>query len=112
MIEGSYKDAEGVKELTPEDIDAIMQAPLIDIILTWMKAGGRTGLSISELTEQLSGIRIELEEIKDEEENKYDNLPEAFQNGEKGEQFQEAINALEEAVSSLDDAESTLGGLV
>lgn len=39
----------------------------------------------------------EFECLKDELQEWYDNLPESFQNGSKGEQLQEAINALENA---------------
>lgn len=46
-------------------------------------------------TEQVS-------ELRDELENWYDNLPENFQNGEKGEALQEAMNYLDSAQNSLD----------
>jgi hypothetical protein len=39
-----------------------------------------------------------LEIARDEEQDFYDNMPEAFQNGERGEKAQEAIGALETAV--------------
>jgi hypothetical protein len=44
-----------------------------------------------------------LESCRDEEQEYYDNMPESFQNGEKGSTAQEAIDALEEAVSSLEE---------
>lgn len=39
-----------------------------------------------------------LEELKDELQNWYDNLPESFQSGSKGDTLQEAIDALENIV--------------
>lgn len=43
--------------------------------------------------------------IKEQEEEKYDNLPEGIQESERGERFQENIDNLE---SSLSDLESVL----
>ena len=49
-----------------------------------------------------------LETCRDEEQDYYDNMPESFQDGEKGEAAQTAIDALDEAVSALEDMKSTL----
>jgi hypothetical protein len=43
-----------------------------------------------------------LETVKDEEQDYYDNMPESFQNGEKGERAQQAVDALDNAYSELD----------
>jgi multidrug resistance efflux pump len=43
-----------------------------------------------------------LETVKDEEQDYYDNMPESFQNGEKGERVQQAVDALDNAYSELD----------
>jgi hypothetical protein len=45
----------------------------------------------------------EIESLKDELQEWYDNLPENFQNGEKGEQLQSAIDELETLHDSLDE---------
>lgn len=45
-----------------------------------------------------------LEELASEEEEKYDNMPESLQSGEKGEALQEAQERLETAASELGDA--------
>ncbi|TRB00441.1 MULTISPECIES: hypothetical protein [Rhizobium/Agrobacterium group] len=50
-----------------------------------------------------------LETCRDEEQEYYDNMPESFQDGEKGSTAQEAIDALEEAVSSLEDITANIG---
>ena len=49
-----------------------------------------------------------LEEVKDEEQEAYDNLPENFQNGERGEEMQGYIDAMEEAYDGLDTACSAI----
>lgn len=59
---------------------------------------------IEPLVSQLGvDIREELEAIRDEEQEAYDNLPEQFQEGEKGEAMQEAIERLEEVIGMLED---------
>lgn len=45
-----------------------------------------------------------VETIKDEEQEKFDNLPESLQQSEKGEQFEENISALEDALGDLESA--------
>jgi DNA repair exonuclease SbcCD ATPase subunit len=46
--------------------------------------------------------KSEIENIRDAEQEYYDNMPESFQNGEKGEKAQEAVNELESALSELE----------
>lgn len=46
--------------------------------------------------------------ITDEEQEAYDNLPESFQSGERGEKMAENIESLEEAAGYLDDAKSVM----
>lgn len=50
----------------------------------------------------------DIEELKDEEEEKYDNLPESIQCSEKGETMQAAAEALENASSSIQEALDSL----
>ena len=45
-----------------------------------------------------------MELIKDELQDWYDNLPEAFQNGDKGQALEEAISQIDSSVSDLDNA--------
>ncbi len=59
---------------------------------------------IAELAEQLNAIMDQIEEIKSEEEDKYDNLPESLRDGEKGDALQEGIDNLEEACNYVQDA--------
>ena len=56
----------------------------------------------------LSTIQTDLEEIRDEEQEAYDNLPESMQDGEKGEKMYEAIDNLETACSSLEEIQENL----
>ncbi|MCD8104732.1 MAG: hypothetical protein LUF35_06970 [Lachnospiraceae bacterium] len=58
--------------------------------------------------EQVSSAKRILEDVKAEEEDAYDNLPEQFQNGERGEEMQGYVEMLEEAFNYLDDAASVI----
>ena len=49
-----------------------------------------------------------LQEVRDEEEESYDNLPEGLQCGEKGDMMQDAIGYLEDAIDIIEDAADTL----
>lgn len=49
-----------------------------------------------------------LEVVKEEEQEAYDNLPESFQNGQRGEEMQGYIEMIEEVDGYLDDAKSVI----
>lgn len=73
-----------------------------------MNNGRRKALSklhamIEEIKGKLEDANSEIETLKDEEQDYYDNMPESLQGGEKGEKAQSAIDALEEVNNSLDD---------
>lgn len=55
-----------------------------------------------ELIDRARGI---LEEVMDEEQESFDNLPEGLQEGEKGERMQENIDALEEFLDNLEETD-------
>lgn len=57
---------------------------------------------ITDLVSQLEQIMAELESIKDDEETKYDNMPEQLQDTENGCRMQEGIEALDDIVSRMD----------
>ena len=47
-------------------------------------------------------MKRRIEDVKDEEENAYDSLPESIQDSERGENMQEAIDTLDTACDSID----------
>lgn len=49
-----------------------------------------------------------LKGVREEEQEAYDNLPESFQNGSKGEDMQNYMEMIEEAANYLDDANSVI----
>ena len=54
--------------------------------------------------ESLGEIKNAIDEMTEEEQDKYDNMPEGLQESERGEAMQEAIDNLESASSSLEEA--------
>ena len=65
--------------------------------------------SLAEAAELLEQARDILEEVKDEEQEAHDNLPESFQQGERGEEMESYIAAIEEAQDYVDNAYCAMG---
>lgn len=59
---------------------------------------------LSDLISRIETIREELDEIKDGEEEKFDNMPENLQDSEKGEALSEIIDFLDSASESLNES--------
>lgn len=49
-------------------------------------------------------LQADLQWIREEEEEAFDNLPEQFQDGERGESMQEAMQAMEDADGAIQEA--------
>ena len=49
-----------------------------------------------------------LQAVREEEQEAYENLPDNFRDGEKGEEMQNYMEMIEEAVGYLDDANSVI----
>lgn len=69
--------------------------------------------TIAKLREQLEEIASELENLADEEQDAYNNLPESLQQSERGTMMEDAATNLEcafesirEVISNLEDAEA------
>lgn len=59
--------------------------------------------SIQKIIERLEEIRDDIESVKNEEEEAYENLPESLQESGRGEAMSEAIDALDSAYSSIEE---------
>ena len=71
--------------------------------------------ALNRIKGRLDDIRIELEEQKDlldnvheEEQEAFDNLPESLQESERGGTMQEALDSLEEILENLDSCASEI----
>lgn len=60
--------------------------------------------TIDTIRSKLEELAAEIESVKDEEQEAYDNLPESLQNGERGEAMMTAIENLVIAGSSIEEA--------
>lgn len=59
---------------------------------------------IALLVGQIEDLRSEVEAVLEEEQEYYDNMPESFQDGEKGQAAQAAIDAIQNIVDALESA--------
>lgn len=66
-----------------------------------MNAARRTKLR--HIASHLEELRVQLEEIRDEEQEAFDNMPQSFQDSDKGEAAQEVLGHLDDAVSYLEN---------
>lgn len=64
--------------------------------------------AIEEIGSELMELIGRISDLRDEEEVAYENLPESFQMGERGDAMQDAINGMDEAIDSLNEAISAL----
>lgn len=60
--------------------------------------------SIEKILSQIEDLKTELESLKDEEREYYDNMPESLQGGERGQDAQRYVDELDNALNSLDEA--------
>lgn len=64
--------------------------------------------NLANIIDHLDALRITLEELRDEEQDSFDALPEGFQTGERGEAMESAISSMEEALDNIDYAISSI----
>lgn len=57
---------------------------------------------IAALLEMAEEIKTDLEQIRDDEQEYFDNMPEAFQEGEKGERAEAAVSVLDDVISDIE----------
>ena len=58
--------------------------------------------------EKIAEVQEIITDVRDEEQEAFENLPESFQYGEKGEEMQGYIEMLDETNGYLDDAKSVV----
>lgn len=58
-------------------------------------------VQLSAIREQIDALIEEVERIQSEEQDYFDNMPESFQGGEKGQLAEEAIGNFESAIDEL-----------
>lgn len=60
------------------------------------------------IKEKTADVQSQLETLRDEEQEYYDNMPEGLQAGEKGDKAQEAVDNLDSAVSETETAHDSI----
>lgn len=60
---------------------------------------------LADAKDSLDEIIASLNEIKDEEQDAYDNMPESLQSSDRGTRMTDAIDAIDEAISSVEEAQ-------
>lgn len=63
---------------------------------------------VKNIIKQIGSISDQIEEVKDDEQEAFDNLPENFQDGKKGQDIVMMIDILEQAIDQLSDIVPTL----
>lgn len=63
---------------------------------------------LEKIAAQLEELENQISELCGQEQEAFDNLPESFQYGEKGEKMTEAINEMETVVTDLSDLRDRL----
>lgn len=63
---------------------------------------------IDSIIERIDELMSDLDLIREEEQDAYDNMPESFQDSERGEAMYNAIDNLESAAGSLEEVEDYL----
>ena len=67
---------------------------------------------LQEILDQIEFLQMDVNTVRDEEQDAYDNLPESIQYSERGEQMQEYADHIEEAYQSLQEAIDTLYDII
>lgn len=64
---------------------------------------------VADLQVEVDTLKEEIEGLQEDEQNYFDNMPESFQQGDKGDAAQSAIDKLCEAVDALLELDAALG---
>lgn len=68
--------------------------------------------TLRDIVLRLMDIRTELEAVRDEEQDYYDNMPESLQGGEKGDAATEVIDTLTQSIDNIIDAEMDINAAI
>jgi len=65
-------------------------------------------IDYSEVTDLLASAKAAIDEVKDAEQDAFDNLSEGLQAGERGQRMEEIINELDDASGDIDELISSI----
>ena len=81
------------------DINEIIETLQSEDVAAAVKAKDYDWAAVKETAEE---FKSRAEEIRDEEQEYFDNMPESFQNGDKGDNAQSVVSELDSAIDALD----------
>jgi hypothetical protein len=64
--------------------------------------------SLEAIANKIDGLKCELETLRDEEQEYFDNMPESLQGSDKGETAENAISNLDDAINSLEESMNSI----
>ena len=67
------------------------------------KALAKLSTEAAELIGKLEDLKSEIETLRDEKQEYFDNMPESLQSGDKGQAAEAAIEQMDEAYNALDE---------
>lgn len=67
---------------------------------------------IQDVIEKVDELKTVIEELHDEEQGAYDNLPESFQESERGEAMEAAADNLDSAMSNMEEVLDSLNAAI
>ena len=67
---------------------------------------------LNEVKERITAILCTIEEVRDEEEAAYENLPESLQESERGEKMYEAVEGLQDLYDNLESAADDIESII
>jgi uncharacterized coiled-coil DUF342 family protein len=81
------------------DINEIIETLQSEDVAAAVKAKDYDWAAVAETAEE---FKTRAEEIRDEEQEYFDNMPESFQNGDKGDNAQSVVSELDAAIDALE----------
>lgn len=67
---------------------------------------------LATVSNEIADLIATLERERDAEQDKFDNMPEGFQEGEKGQAMEQCVSDLDDAINSLEEARGALDNLL
>jgi len=67
---------------------------------------------LAEALAKMQDAKVIIEEVRDEEQESFDNLSEGLQQGDKGQKMEEIVSQLDEAIEACDNADSLVNEAV
>lgn len=67
--------------------------------------------ALSKVLDKLNEIGLDINQIRDEEQEAFDNMPENLQDSEKGKTMEENVDVLDSAIDDLETIYNQLGDL-